>query len=316
MFKLPAVVLDHFEAHHGVASRGELVRLGVSPHMIKRMRVDGLLVDVLKGTYHLRGQALTYSGRCAAVCAAHPGHVIAGPTAGRLWNFRRLQANLKVHIISPPASQPVTASWIEPYRTAAIDHDRDVVHRDDGIVLTSRARTVLDLARWLDDVDLRSVMEQAVGEGALTSSDLSAVAIDWVSSQRPWLMRFLRVAESRLDGGAADSHPEMILGDALTQAGVFGLTRQFRIELPGYGPARFDLALARLRWAIEVDIFPTHREAAGRASDERRDAAASTIGWVTTRLGPERFGANLPATVGELVTMYRELSASERSAQR
>lgn len=316
MHRLPSAALDHFERRHGVASHAELTGLGVSPHLIKRLRASGALRDVLKGAYHLRGQPLTFLGRCVAVCVAHPGHVIAGPSAGRIWEFRRLSAQLKVHTVSPPASQPTLAPWVQPYRTAAIDLQADVVHRDDGIVLTNRARTVLDLARWLGDLDLLSVMEQAASDGSLTAEDFTAVAIDWMSSQRPWLTRFLRLADSRLDGGAADSHPEVALGEALQAAGVHGLERQHRIELPGYGRARFDLAVPRLKWAIEIDMFPTHRETAGQQSDAQRDAAALSMGWVTTRLGPDRFGAAFDPSVGELLALYREMSAAARTTGR
>ncbi len=313
MHHLSPDALDLFEAHHGVAARSALIELGVSPHLIKRLRRAGILRDVLTGVYHLRGQSLTFAGRCAAVCAAHPEIVIAGPTAGRLWQFRGLRSRLKVHVIAPPASQPMIAPWVESYRTAAIDHERDVVHRPDGISLTTRARTALDLARWLSDDDLLSVIEQVAHDGDVGVDEFIAVAADWISSQRPWLNRYLRLVVSRLDG-AAESHPEVLLGRRLQAAGVVGLVRQHRIELPGYGHARFDLAVPRLRWAIEVDVFPTHAETAGKARDGRRDRSASRLGWETTRLGPDRFGAALPATVAELVVTYRTLQSEWAAA--
>lgn len=316
MVPLPAAVLAHLEAYHGVASYAQLTDLGVTAHTIRRLRRDGLLREILRGVYQLRGQPLTYVARCVAVCAAHPGHVIAGPAAGRLWEFRGLGRELRVNTISPPASRPTTARWVEVYRTAAINFERDVVHRSDGVVLTTRARTAMDLARWLDDGALLSVIEQAAHDGRLTVDELVAVGADWISPHRRWLTRYLRLVDGRLEGGAAESHPEVVVGDALVQAGLCGLVRQHRVVLPGFGPARFDLAVPSLQWAIEVDMFPTHAETAGRLSDRQRDDAAAAMGWVTTRLGPDRLGAALGATVADLLDTYQALSAGDASSHR
>jgi hypothetical protein len=60
-----------------------------------------------------------------------------------------------------------------------------------------------------------------------------------------------------------------VVGEALTAAGVRGLVRQFEIDIPGYGPARFDLAIPKLCLAIEVDIFPNNDETIGNIRDRR-----------------------------------------------
>lgn len=301
MVALPAAVLDHFEDHHGIASRSRLLELGLTDEAIKRLRSLGLIEPVLQGADRWRGQPLTELGRCAAVCAAHPGHVISGPTAGRLWGFRRLPPDRRIHVLAPPAANPTRAGWVVPYRTAAIDLDRDVVERPDGILVTSRARTTLDLARWLGDLDLLSVIEQAMHDGSHTVEEMRAVAVDWRSPRRRWLERYLSALRRVLPGRPAESHDEVRLGAALAAAGLTGLERQYLVDLPGYGIARFDLAVPDRRWAIEVDGFPTHRETAGRRQDRRRDRAAQRAGWTVTRLGPEQLGEALDATVAALI---------------
>jgi very-short-patch-repair endonuclease len=155
-------------------------------------------------------------------------------------------------------------------------------------------------------------MEQAMNDGGLDVGDMWDVASEWSSPRRPWLDRFLRLLDQRLAGGAAESHPEVVLGEALRRGGVIGLVRQHRIDLPGYGRARFDLAIPHLRWAIEADLFPTHRETIGRWRDADRDEAALAIGWATTRVGPEEFGASFERTVEELVDEYHGRSAAAR----
>lgn len=312
MAHLTPEALEHFETHNGVASAAQLTELGVTREAVKKLRRQGLLELVLDGAYRLRGQPMTMLARCTAVCIAHPGHVIGGPTAGRIYGLRRLPGDARIHTISPPCSNPTVAPWVKPYRTAAINSD-DVVTRPDGIAITTLPRTALDLARFLRDGELLSVIEQAMRDGRHSDAEMRRVAADWVSPRRPWLRRFLWLLDRRLDGGHADSHHEVVLGDALAAAGVTGLVRQYPIDLPGYGRAYFDLAVPQLRWAIEVDVFPTHLETAGRASDRRRDAGAVELGWSVTRVDAEGFGPALSATVDRLVRTHRTLIAKRRA---
>lgn len=291
--------LAHFETHHGIASRSELLAAGLSRHTIRRMVETANLREVVKGVYHLPAAPLDELARCAAICAAHPDLAISGPTAGRFWGLRRLPGDRRIHVISPPASRPTNVAWVVPHRTAAI-RDDDLVRRADGIVVTSRARTALDLARVVPSGDLCSIVEQVMADGRHSPDDLRRVAVDWLSPGRPWVRRFLLALDQRVAGGAAESHGEVVVGAALERAGVRGLVRQFQIDLPGYGPARFDLAVPARYVAIEVDLFPTHREQQGRRRDAWRDRAARELGWTVERIVESDLGAALHETAARL----------------
>ncbi len=309
MAHLPTALLEHFERSHGIASTSTLRHLGVSEHDLRDLRTAGSLERVLHGAYRLPAVPFDEHARCAAVCSAHPEAVISGPTAGRLWGFRRMPPDRRIHALFPPHSQPTKATWVVPYRTAAV-HDEDVVRRSDSITLTSRARTALDMARWLAPTDLRSVMEQALHEGRHDVDVLYRVAADWISPRRPWVKTFIGLIDARLAGGGAESHPEVVLGAALLRAGLTGLVRQYVVDLPGYGRARFDLAVPVYQWAIEVDVHPTHRETAGRERDALRDRSAAAIGWSVSRVGPDEFGDALPSTVRRLLDQFRSMRAA------
>jgi hypothetical protein len=293
-----------FATQHGVASVEQLEIAGLTRRQLKRLEADGAIVRVHNGAYRSPSVALDELGRCAAVCLARPTIVIAGPTAGRLWGLRRLPRDHRIHVLAPPASNPCVAKWIRPYRTEAF-HAHDVVMRADGIRVTSRARTALDLARSLAPADLLSVIEQVMHDGNLVEADLFEVVADWISPQRPWATSFIRQLDRRIPGAAAESHPEVRVADALAGLGVSPLVRQFRIDLPGYGPARFDLAVPDLRWAIEVDVHPRHGETEGRLSDQRRDAAASAVGWNTSRLDRDAYEHRFARSMVELHAEFR-----------
>lgn len=296
--------LLHLESHHGVASVRTLKEFGLSSHVIRRLVANGNLETVLRGVYRMPVAPLDLEARCAAVCAAHPEAVISGPTAGRLWGLRRLPRDDRIHVIVPPHAQPAAAAWVVPYRTLAL-HDADRVVRRDGIVVTDRPRTALDLARTVHSGDLLSIIEQVMHDGRHSEEDMRRVAVDWLTPRRPFVRRYLETLCDRLPGGAAESHQETVVGDALAAAGLRGLERQYRIELPGYGPARFDLAVPSARLAIEIDVFPTHRETHGRRRDDWRDDAAASIGWSVERLVEDDLGQRLAVTVRRLLAVVR-----------
>lgn len=295
-----------FARQHGVASSEQLTAAGLSDRQIRHLRQTGGLELVLRGAYRTPSAPVTELGRCAAVCLARHDVAVAGPTAGRLWGFRRLPRDHRIHVLAPRASNPAIAKWVVPYRTDARHHD-DIVERNDGIRVTSRARTAFDLARWLAADDLLSVIEQAADDGGLSDDDFLAVAVDWLSPQRPWARRFVRMLDRRLPGGAAESHPEVRVADVLRRTTVRGLVRQHRVRLPGYGEARFDLAVPELRWAIEIDLHPRHRETVGAASDAARDRAASAAGWLTTRITKDQYDTRFNETIANIVALHMEL---------
>ena len=299
--------LEFLRTHHGVATATELHQCGLSASAVRSLVEAGNLVAVVKGVYRIPAVALDEAARCAAICAVHPEIAIGGPTAGRLWGLRRLPSDRRIHVLAPPASHPTISPWVVPYRTAAI-HPSDVVRRRDGIAVTSRARTALDLGRFVGATDLLSIIEQVLRDGCLEDDDLRTVAVDWLSPQRPWIRRFLELLDTRLRGGPAESHGEAVLGEALAARGLGGLERQYRIDLPGYGPARFDLAVPSLRLAIEVDLHPTHSETAGRRRDTALDVAAHQLAWTVERVLDVDFGANLAATAQRILALAATLS--------
>lgn len=298
-----------FAAQHGVASLDQLLATGLSVSQLRRLESRGAVERVLNRAYRSPSVPFDDLARCAAVCLARPAVVIAGPTAGRIRGYRRNPRDLRIHFLSPPGSHPVAQPWAVPYRTTAF-HACDVVSRPDGIRLTTHARTALDLARWLRGDDLLSVIEQARHDGQLDDAELWAVAADWLCNQRPWAWAYVRQLGRLLPGGPAESHPEVRVAAALTTAGVVGVVRQFPIELPGYGSARFDLAVPGLRWAIEVDVHPTHTETSGAARDERRDTASIAIGWTVSRVRRGSYEREFAGAIGELVGEYRRLLAT------
>ena len=309
MSHVPAAVHELMASQHGAVSTAQLRSADLTQRGIEYLCDRGDLSSMFRGVYRSPSVPESELTRCAAICIGRDGTVIAGPTAGRIWGFRRVGNDLRIHVIASRGRRVSNQPWCVEYRTAAI-HDDDVIERDDGIRVTTRARTAFDLARTVTDDDvLLSLMEQAMNDGGLRDGDMRAVAVDWVRG-RPWATRFLDQLDRRLAGPGAESEPEVRVGQALASAGVSGIVRQFGIELPGHGSARFDLAVPEMRWAMEVDVFPTHRETVGRRRDEARDRAAAALGWRVFRMSAtdyeQRFDETIALAVADLSAACRQ----------
>ena len=169
-----------------------------------------------------------------------------------------------------------------PNRRHRRGRDRSSTRRCSCDVTTANGRRPHPLRRHaVVDLDDRT----RLSTGYCTEVTLFRTAERINTPGRAWVRKFLRVLASRSPGAAAESEGELRVVRALTRLGVQGLIRQHAIALPGYGPARFDMAIPPIRWALEVDLHPEHRTPDGIARDNGRDSAATSIGWLVRRVG-------------------------------
>src|SRR5215211_2890342 len=78
-----------FAAQHGVASRRQLLDLGVTARMIEGRLGNGRWVAVHQRVYRTAGAPPSDDQRLmAAILAARPGSAIAGRTAAVMWGTR------------------------------------------------------------------------------------------------------------------------------------------------------------------------------------------------------------------------------------
>ncbi|MEP2373750.1 MAG: hypothetical protein ABJ314_21430 [Ilumatobacter sp.] len=213
----------------------------------------------------------------------------------------------RTHLLAPPGANPAVGRHVVTFHTRAFG-ESDIERRDDGLRVTTMERTSLDLARHLRPDPLLSVIEQVLQMTGKSDDDLRAMAAPWLPRRR-WVRRYLEAVDRRIAGPAAESDPEVVVGQMLDARSVVGLVRQFAIDLPGYGPARFDLAVPEIRWALEVDVFPSHDETLGIASDLRRDEAARRVDWLVDRIGRGDYENDLVVSVTQVVERYRRRRA-------
>ena len=312
MSALNRPVLDWAANHHTVVSDDELIRMGVSRSQRRALVQEELLERVLDGAYRFPGSPKDELARCVAACLRPSGLIIAGPTAGRISGYRRMPRDGFVYVIAPPASNPSVEPWLKPYRTSLID-PLHVVQRADGIRLTSPARTAVDLTRYLSDSNLLSVIDQIESEGMATSQTMWQVASDLATPGRPWARRFLRILEQRPQHGVPASHWESRVVAALIERGIRDLRPQRWLDVPGWGPIRLDASVDRIRWGVEVDVYPTHFTEEGGSNDRDRDLACDAIGWRVSRVARPALTRDFDLAIDRLIKVYEHRSREYRS---
>jgi len=290
---------------HGIVSLADMRNVGFSTDQIARLVSSKDICRVVDGAYRFVSHPETELARCAAVCLSRPGLAVTGPTAARLWGFRRVGQDHSVHVICKPKSQPGRAPWLIPYRTDCLAEE-DIIRRSDGIRLTSQKRTVIDMTRHVTDNAIVSMLEQGLDKQWFSESEVRQTADAIATPGRPFAKRFLALLGERIEGGAAGSDWESIVGDALRARVVMGFVRQHAINVRGYGNLRFDLAIPALKWALEIDVHPSHFTRDGAAKDKFRDRCCAEAGWLVQRVGEPDLRHRFDATIDSLHRQIRQ----------
>jgi hypothetical protein len=278
MSELPPASLGWLAAHHGVITTATLRDHEVGRSTIVRLIGSGVLCRKAKGVFVVATSPATLEQRCAVLCAAHPGGFVTGPTAGMLGGLRRMPRPSALHYSVPHGiNLPALAgvSW----RQTTVIWTSDRTTREDGITMASWPRLAFDLAADLRPLDHLSVVNQLIDERLVTAEELGAIDRRLGHPARPGSGRFRRTLESLSGAPANQSHPEVVLADALRRRDV-PVEAQSRVIRASNGRAfHVDLAVPTARWGVELDIHPEHRTFEGHAADAARRRDMHRLAW-------------------------------------
>ncbi len=159
------VIAGLADTQHGVVAYRQLEALGLGARAIEHRIAVGRLHRIHKGVYAVGRRTLSRHGRwMAAVLACGPDAVLSHRSAAALWGLR--QSAWKIEVTVPKDRR---RAEIRVHRAKLRD---DEITREDGIPVTTVARTLLDLAAVIDRGQLARAVEQA---DRLRAFDLRAV---------------------------------------------------------------------------------------------------------------------------------------------
>jgi hypothetical protein len=275
---LTDAALQWLRDHHDVITSAALDDSGVGRATTRRLVRRGVLQRHQKGVFVASSSRSTLEQRCVALCAAHPAGFVTGPIAGMLLGLRRMPRSAAIHFSVRHGVHLPKVTGVQFRQTTALS-PIDRVHRDHGIVTASSVRLAFDLAADLPPLDHLSVLQQLMHEMKVSVDELVAIERRLGHPARPGSGLFRRNLERLAGSSPNESHPEVVLGEALRACGI-PIENQTRLVRASNGrTARVDLAVPTVRWGIELDIHPEHRTFDGHASDARRTRDLHALEW-------------------------------------
>jgi len=252
------------ERQHGLLTRAQLMKLGLSDAQIQRRVSAGVLARVLPNVFRVVGSVPTVAqDRLAACLWVGPKAVLSHASAGALLQLEGVNTN-EIHV-TVPTNERRRGHGIVVHGSVVAPHELRIV---DSIPCTSAARTLLDCASALDDEVLEAATESARRMGLVTLATLQRAIV-----RRPGAAALRRVVATAERGGA-ESRLEVKLARLLRSSRLPASVAQYRI-----GPYRLDRAWPSRRLAVEADGFEHHGRRLAWKRDRRRVATIEAMGW-------------------------------------
>jgi hypothetical protein len=268
-------------------------RLAVAPFTFSSAMASGVplsrlrcndVIHVGRGLYRPADWDFDLEGAARALSAASPGARISHVTAARLrcrvlppW----LSDSTELHLSKPRSLPSVRRKGVLGHTVLAREDEIECV---DGIRLSTRSRTWLDVARILPLRDLVSMGDQLIRipridfEGRAQPYDTIA-GLRALVARHPNFQGIVRAREALdLMRVGADSAPESLLRLAIADAGLPEPELQVPLRAGDAGSPSADLGYRHRRLAIQYD-GGHHLGDAQILSDRRRDKAFESAGW-------------------------------------
>ena len=274
---LDAVMAELATRQHGVVSRDQLLRAGVSSHLIDYRVTTGRLHVPHRGIYRVGPIAMPLSREMAAVlaCGGSGGDaaaVISHRSAGAV-HGQRPQA--------PPTVELIVPAWSGRRRVGLCVHRMplaaDEVTRIDGIPVTTPARTLLDLAAVLPRRDLERSL--AVTQRRELATDDQIRGLLERHAGRTGTRRLGDLLESDTPAPFTRSEPEERLVELIRKAKL--PTPETNVVVEGF---EVDCLWRRQRLVVEVDGFAFHSSPRAFERDHDRDGVLVGAGMRVLRL--------------------------------
>jgi very-short-patch-repair endonuclease len=233
------------ERQHGVVSRAQMRRLGLTDDAVRRWHRDGRVHRVQRGVYALGHANLDARGRIhAAVLACGAGTVASHRSAAYLLSIGE-RSPMVVDVISVTARGrgidgirlhsvpfPSRAEWGYVY----------------GIPVTSVARTIVDLAGVQGERQLRESVERAATERILDVAEINAILANGPKRRgAPCLRRIL-----------ADWRPVAETAKYSTFRSLFEAKLLPLVAAAGLPLPRFNASIRTAERTLEVDLLWEH----------------------------------------------------------
>lgn len=291
----------------GPFSLNEAKAAGIDPAVIWR---SSNIVPVSRGLYRPADWDFDLLSAARSLSSASPGAWISHTTAARLHGFvlpAWLSDSNELHLSKPRHLPSVRRKGIIGHTEK---HFEGEIEQEQGVWMSTRARTWLDLARRLPLHDLVCVADQLIrvprphleGRDApfATAKELRTMVEQ--HKNRQGVVRAREALDLMRVG--ADSAPETLLRLAMLDANLPEPQLQVMLrENDPFSPSA-DLGFKSRRLAIQYD-GGHHLEEEQRHSDRRRDKAFRSAGWTVLVFGKDDLADNFANAIRQIKRALR-----------
>jgi very-short-patch-repair endonuclease len=268
-----AAILELARPQHGVVTRAQLIRAGLSDAVVSVRVRRGQLFRLHRGVFQVGPIAAPRAREMAASLACGPSAFVAAHSGAVLW--QTLPPDGEARLVDILVRDGIRRHpGINIRRAAALRSDE--VTKLDGIPITTPARTILDLAAIASARELERALAEALAHRLTTRAELekllarargrrgTAVLRAWLAGRGPALTR--SEAEERL----------------------LALIRKARLAEPRLNVRvegfEVDFYWRAQRLVAEVDGFAFHSAADAFENDRSRDLALASAGLRVVRI--------------------------------
>ncbi|HEU4736026.1 MAG TPA: type IV toxin-antitoxin system AbiEi family antitoxin domain-containing protein [Solirubrobacterales bacterium] len=290
------------EGQHGVVSREQLRKLGLSDREISLRVERGSLHSLFRGTFAVGHLLIDRSGRMlAAVLACGERTVISHGSAAELLGLWEKQ--LPVVDVIPPSWSGRKIDGIRWHRVRLPRADEIEIR--DGVPCTTVSRTLVDMVARTGWGSMRRLVEQAAVLRALDVEEIDRILALGRRRGAPRLRAILVPWRSTLEQRPVlRSRLEARLLPRLIEEGLPAPRCNAKLRIDGH---RFevDLLWKEQRLAIEADGEQTHGTPTAFQHDRFRDQVLIAAGYRTARVTWSQVRDEPTAVVSRIARMLK-----------
>lgn len=287
---------------YGLATRAQLLVIGVSPGIIAYRLAAGRLIRAYDGVYwlgYVRTEPIAHAA--AAVLGGGDHAVLSHGSAAALWGMVSRWPKEPEIAIAQGDRRP---AGVRVHRSRTLT--RADIRQQRGIRTTSPERTMLDIAPRLTPVARTRALQNARLAGYLHHHTLAATLAR--NPRHPGT----RLIRPLLEVFTANPTRSPLEDDFLPWARRHGLPEpQVNVRVADY---IVDVLFPAERVIVECDGWEFHRDRASFENDRERDAATSALGFLTYRLTRTRFDSQSELEAARLHAVLALRRAATASA--
>lgn len=271
-------VADIATGQHGAVTARQILAAGMSSSELRRRVQSGALEPIGSHTYRSPFVERTPLHELAAlVLDCGDGALASGPTAAALHGFDGFALRAPFHVTVPRGRNVQRAHHHIHTSTALPLIDRASVH---GIATLSATRTLIDLARHVDERTLTAALDAALRDGLTAEHALHRRIVELRGSGRYGIPRLLRVIEGVEVTRGGHSWLERRFLELCARAGLPRPETQQVLSRAGDALVRVDCRFPGTRLVVELLGYRWHRTVEQMARDAARSNALLLDGYL------------------------------------